>query len=118
VMRSGRIQAIQVPYNPLERECEQRILPLAEQLGLGVVVMRPLGGEGALMPGPHPRELEPLAGMTWAQALLAWALADKRVHVLIPATSSPEHARENAAVGDLTPLDPDRRRLVERLAGR
>jgi diketogulonate reductase-like aldo/keto reductase len=115
VMRTGRIQAIQIPLNPLERECERRILPLAEELGLGVVVMRPLGGEGALMPGPDPQELEPLGEMTWAQALLAWALADERVHVLIPATSSPEHARENAAAAELA-LDPEQRELVARLA--
>jgi len=116
VMRTGRIQAIQIPYNPLERECERRILPLAEELGIGVVVMRPLGGEGALMPGPDPRDLGPLGGMTWAQALLAWALADARVHVLIPATSRPEHARENAAAGELPPLEEAERELVARMA--
>lgn len=117
VMRTGRVQAVQVPLNPLERECERRILPLAEELGLGVVVMRPLG-EGDLLPGPGPRELEPLGGATWAQALLAWALSDPRVHVVIPATSSPAHARENAAAAALAPLSDDDRRLVERLAGR
>jgi len=54
--------------------------------------------------------------MTWAQALLAWALADARVHVLIPATSRPEHARENAAAGELPPLEEAERELVARMA--
>jgi aryl-alcohol dehydrogenase-like predicted oxidoreductase len=116
IMRTGRIQAIQVPYNPRERACERRILPLAEELGLGVIAMRPLGGEGGLLPGPPASELEPLGGLTWAQALLAWALADERVHVVIPATSKGEHARENAATGEAPRLDPDQRELVSRLA--
>ena len=118
VMRTRRIDAIQVPYNPVEREVEREILPLAEELGLGVLVMRPLGGEGALVPGPEPRELEALGVETWAQALLKWALSDPRIHVVIPATSRPEHARDNAAAGSPPWFGEEERRLVEELARR
>jgi aryl-alcohol dehydrogenase-like predicted oxidoreductase len=117
VMRSGRIEAVQVPFNPFERDVERRILPLAQELGVGVIVMRPLGGSGSLIPGPDPRELAQLGVETWAQALLKWALSDPRVTAVIPATSDEEHARENARAGAPPWFEPDQRRLVERLAG-
>jgi aryl-alcohol dehydrogenase-like predicted oxidoreductase len=100
VMRSGRIGAIQVPYNPLEREVERQILPLAEELDIGVVVMRPLGGGTLARRAPAPDQLRPLAEFgvsTWGQALLKWVLSDRRCHVAIPATSRLERVAENAA---------------------
>jgi diketogulonate reductase-like aldo/keto reductase len=115
VMRTGRIDAIQIPLNPREREAERELLPLAEELGLGVIVMRPLGGAGSPIPAPPPHELAPLGAVTWAQALLGWALSDPRVTVVIPATRNPKHARENAASPPR--LGPEERSLVERLAG-
>jgi len=84
-----------------------------------VIVMRPLGGEGSLIPEPPPRELEPLRAFgieTWEQALLKWALSDERVDVVIPATRNPAHARSNAAAGSPPWLGPAERELVERLA--
>jgi aryl-alcohol dehydrogenase-like predicted oxidoreductase len=114
-MRTGRIDAIQVPLNPRDREVEREILPLAEELGLGVIVMEPLGGAGSLIPPPDPRELEPLGVASWAQALLKWALSDPRVTAVIPATRNPEHARENAAAGSPPWFAPEERRLVETL---
>ena len=115
VMRTGRIDAIQIPLNPREREAEREVLPLAEELGLGVIVMRPLGGAGSLIPAPPRHALVPLGAVTWSQALLGWALSDPRVTVVIPATRNPEHARENAA--SPPKLGPEERRLVERLSG-
>jgi aryl-alcohol dehydrogenase-like predicted oxidoreductase len=120
VMRSGRIDAIQIPYNPHEREVEREILPLAAELGLGVVVMRPLGGGGLVRRAPSEHELAPLAEFgvrTWPQALIKWALSDERCTVAIPATSKVERTRENAAAGDPPWLGPDERALVARLAG-
>jgi aryl-alcohol dehydrogenase-like predicted oxidoreductase len=118
VMRSGRIDAIQIPYNPRQREAEREILPLAAELGLGVLVMRPLG-EGSLMRRrPAERELAPLAEFgvaTWGQALLKWGLSDPRVTVTIPATSRPERAAENAKAGEPPWFGPSERALVERL---
>src|SRR3954449_312554 len=121
VMRTCRLQAIQVPYNPHEREVEREILPLAEELGIGVLVMRPLGGGSLVGRAPDPRELEPLREYgveTWSQALLKWALSDPRCSVAIPATSRPERMTENAAAGEPPWLGAEDRALVERLAGR
>jgi aryl-alcohol dehydrogenase-like predicted oxidoreductase len=121
VMRTGRIDTVQVPLNPWERGAERTILSLAEELGLGVVVMRPFGEGGLLRRPPSPSALRPLHAFgitTWAQALLAWVLADRRVSVVIPATGSPAHAAENAAVGAARRIGPDERSLIERLARR
>jgi aryl-alcohol dehydrogenase-like predicted oxidoreductase len=103
VMRTGRIGAIQIPYNPLERAVERVILPLAAELGLGVVVMRPFG-EGSLMRRtPSPSALEPLRPFgvnSWHDALIKWILSDMRCHVTIPATSQAEHVVANARAGE------------------
>ena len=115
VMRSGRIDAIQVPYNPHEKDAAARVLPLAEALGLGVIVMRPLG-ERELLPGPSADRLAPLGVESWAQALIKWCLSDARVTAVIPATRSPQHARDNARAGRPPWFGPEERKLVEELA--
>ena len=114
-MRTGRFQAIQVPVNPVERAAEERILPLAEELGIGVLAMRPFR-EGGLLRRPFPPELGAAGLESWPEALLRWTLSDPRVAVTIPATRSPEHAAANAMVGSGPWLHPDVRELLARLA--
>jgi diketogulonate reductase-like aldo/keto reductase len=115
-LRTGRFGVLQVPYNPWERECERELLPLAADLGVAVIAMRPLGGSGE---DPRRRvqvsqpELEAIGVSSWAEALLGWALGDDRIDCVIPATSRPERAAANARV---RVLDGDARALVERLA--
>jgi diketogulonate reductase-like aldo/keto reductase len=115
-LRTGRFDVVQLPLNPHERDCERELLPLAAHLGIVVIVMRPLG-EGALMRRSPPQgALDELGVETWAQALLKWALSDERVDVVIPATTSPDHARENTAAAEPPWFDAEQRRIVERFA--
>jgi diketogulonate reductase-like aldo/keto reductase len=123
IMRSGRVGAVQVPYNLQEKTCESQLLPLAEDLGIGVIAMRPLGGGGGplvaqLKLQPDLAPLVEYGVHTWAQALLAWILADTRVSVAIPATSKPERIAENAAVAKKGRLPRELREHIVREAER
>jgi aryl-alcohol dehydrogenase-like predicted oxidoreductase len=120
LMATGRIDTVQVPYNPLQREVERRILPLAEELGLGVLLMRPLGEGRLVRRQPSQAELAPLRPFgvtTWVQALIKWGLSDPRVHVSLAATARPDRLPENAAAGSPPWFGPEERAYVLRLAG-
>lgn len=115
-LRSGRFDTVQLPLNPRERECERELLPLAAELGIAAIVMRPLGG-GELVGHGVPRDVLAELGVdSWPQALLKWALSDERVDLVIPATRNPEHVRVNAAAGSAPWFDAEQRQLVERFA--
>jgi diketogulonate reductase-like aldo/keto reductase len=115
-MRSGRIDTIQIALNPIEDEAADRILPLAADLGLGVLVNRPFGQGGLLRQG-FPNELADAGLRDWPDALLRWTLSDPRVTVALPATASPDHARANGRSGAGPWLSPEARDLVARVAG-
>ena len=119
VMTDPRVQMIQIPYNPREREVEKEVLPAAADLGLGVLVMRPFGS-GNLLGAPIAPEmlapLRPFGVTTWPQALLKWILSDRRCHSAIPATSKPMHMRDNAAAGAPPWFGDEERSYVARLA--
>ena len=117
VMRTGRIHAIQVPLNPRERAAEARILPLAADLGLGVLVMRPFG-EGGLL----KRRVPAGAGLSRSERLAGGPAP------LVPRGPArhrrdPGHGRArttraaNVEAASRPPLDPDLRDLIGRLAG-
>jgi diketogulonate reductase-like aldo/keto reductase len=119
-LRTRRFDVVQLPYNPHEREVERELLPLAAELGIAVIVMRPFGEGSLVRRSPGAGELAPLRPFgveTWGQALLKWVLSDDRVDVAIPATSRPERPAENAAAGEPPWFGPEERALVERLAG-
>ncbi len=74
VMESGRIAAVQIPYNVEQREVEKDILPLAADLGLGVVIMRPFGSGALLRRSPSAEELLPLGfvNLIWPTSVLSF----------------------------------------------
>jgi len=115
-LRTQLFDVVQLPYNPHEREVERELLPLAAELGIRVIVMRPFA-EGALVRRRiDPAALHELGVETWAQALLKWALSDERVDLVIPATRRPDRTRENARAGEPPWFTPEQRALVEELA--
>ncbi len=121
LIRDHAVDAVQVPYHPLERSIEAELLPEAHACGVGVIVMMPFGSGRLLERLPREEELAPLAGFgvhTWPQALLKWILSDPRVSAAIPATSRPERMAENAAAGSPPWFGGDQRTYVRQLAQR
>lgn len=106
IMASQPIDFVQLTYNLIDREAEQRLLPLARERGIAVIVNRPFQ-QGALLRrlGRHP--LPPWAAeidcSSWAQFALKFIISHPAVTCAIPATTRVDHVRENmgAASGRL-----------------
>ncbi|MHB8587375.1 MAG: aldo/keto reductase [Candidatus Dormibacteraceae bacterium] len=115
LMKTERLDMVQIPYNPLRRTAELELLPLAESMGLGVLVMSPLQ-QGIVDRRPSPAQLEELGVSTWAQAVLKWVASDPRVSTVLTATQRADHVRENARAGGPPFFSADQRALVVRIA--
>jgi diketogulonate reductase-like aldo/keto reductase len=100
IMRDHPLDFVQLTYNAVDREAEERLLPLAAERGIAVIVNRPFE-QGALTrrlaDEPMPDWANEIGATSWAQILLKFILAHPGVTAAIPATSRVDHVRENLA---------------------
>jgi len=116
LMRNQAIDFVQVTYNPVDREVEERILPLARDRGIAVIVNRPFR-QGALLNAlaqhPLPAWAADIDCTSWAQFVLKFIVSHPAVTCAIPATTSVAHVRENMNAGyGRLPDDALRRRMA------
>jgi diketogulonate reductase-like aldo/keto reductase len=117
IMRSDKLDFVQINYSLMEREAEERLLPLAKERGIAVIVNRPFGG-GDLFSRTRSKPLPDWASEfdcnSWAQFLLKWIVANPAVTCAIPATDKPHHLEDNmrAGIGRL-PDQGTRKRMME-----
>lgn len=116
VMATRPIDFVQVTYNILDREAEERILPLAQEKGIAVIVNRPFR-QGDLIrqveDEPLPAWLAETGARSWAQFLLKFIISHPAVTCAIPATTRVDHVRENLeAARGILPDEKLRRRMA------
>jgi diketogulonate reductase-like aldo/keto reductase len=108
IMKTVPLDFVQFTYNIEDREVEQRLLPLAAERRLAVIVNRPFQ-EGALINKVARKKLPDWAGeidcANWAQFLLKFVVSHPAVTCAIPATSRVDHLAEN--MGALHGAMPD-----------
>lgn len=102
VLRAEKLDFLQINYSLDAREAEQRLLPLAAERGVAVIVNMPFGGGGLLRrlrDKPLPAWAGEIGCASWAQVLLKFVLSHPAVTCTIPGTSRAEHMADNAAAG-------------------
>jgi aryl-alcohol dehydrogenase-like predicted oxidoreductase len=102
VMRAEPLDFVQLNYSIASRGAERRLLPLAAELGVAVLVNLPFGGGRILRDlrqKPVPGWALEIGCTDWSQVLLKFVLSQPAVTCVIPGTSSPQHMRENAIAG-------------------
>ncbi len=102
IMRAHPLDFVQVSYNVLDREVENRILPLARERGIAVIINRPFR-EGDLvktiMRKPLPGFAAEIGAQSWAQLILKFIISHPAVTCVIPATTRVDHVQENVGGG-------------------
>jgi diketogulonate reductase-like aldo/keto reductase len=117
VLQKERVDFVQINYSLMEREAEERVLRVARERGVAVIVNRPFG-RGDLFARVRGKPLPDWAGeidcKSWAQFFLKWIIAHPDVTCAIPATSKPHHMEDNiqGGIGRL-PDAKMRQRMVE-----
>ncbi len=110
IMRTQPIDFVQFNYSVASRQAERRLLALATERGIAVIINLPFGG-GRLLQTLHKRRLPEWAAQigctSWGQLMLKFVLSQPAVTCVIPGTSSPDHMSENAAAGWGVPPEPD-----------
>ncbi|MEA2839453.1 MAG: hypothetical protein QOF41_783 [Methylobacteriaceae bacterium] len=121
VLRSEKLDFVQVNYSADDRAAEDRILPLAADRGMAVLINLPFGGGGflrRLRSRPLPQWADEIGCRSWAQVLLKFVLGNPAVTCVIPGTSNPDHMRENAQAGTgAVASEAQRKRIVAELNG-
>ena len=121
IMRTQRLDFVQFTYNPVDREAEQRLLPLAADRGIAVLANRPFQ-EGDLLRKlqrhPLPAFAAEIECANWAQFVLKFIVSHPAVTCAIPATRRVDHVRENlAAARGRMPDEALRKRMAAHVAG-
>jgi diketogulonate reductase-like aldo/keto reductase len=102
IMRLQKPDFVQINYSLMDRAAASRILPLAQELGMGVIINRPFGGGGifqVIARKPLPDWAAEFDCHSWAQFLLKWIVSHPAVTCVIPATNSPQHLEDNLGAG-------------------
>jgi diketogulonate reductase-like aldo/keto reductase len=101
-LKTGNYEFVQINYSLGEREAERRILPLAAEKKVRVIINRPFS-EGSLFRKSRGKALPPWAAelgiASWAQYFLKWIVSHPAVTVAIPGTGRPDHMKDNLAAG-------------------
>ena len=117
LMRSEKLDFVQINYSLMEPEAEQSLLPLAHERGIAVLANRPLGAGdlfGKVRSKPLPDWASEFDCRSWAQFFLKWIVGNSAITCAIPATNKPHHLEDNMQGGTGRLPDPKtRRRMVE-----